>query len=369
MKIETSQRITYPIKMSPGILYPGNKTLLEYGDSSRRLVIIDQGICKFYIREVENYFRSVDIEARIIIVDAIEDKKNLETLLGLLHEIETFGILRRNEPIITIGGGVLLDIVGMAASLYRRGIPYIRIPTTLVGLVDASVGIKVGINHEGRRNRLGGYYPPLVSYLDKFFLQTLPTLELQSGLGEILKIAIIKDVNLYHLIELYGPTLVEDKFSMNIADAIIEESVYGMMEELEPNLWETNLERLVDFGHSFSPIIEMRSLSTNSPLTHGQAVTLDVIFSSVLSYQRGLLGGVDLARIVNTARRIGLPITHPLFEDPLMLLESLNDTMRHRNGNQNLPFPIVIGKATFINNVTFEEIKIGVEVMKKVQSW
>ena len=84
--------------------------------------------------------------------------------------------LRRREPFLAIGGGVVLDIAGMAACLYRRGVPFVRVPTTLLAIVDASVGVKTGINFQARRNRLGSYFPPLASYLDKSFLITLEML-------------------------------------------------------------------------------------------------------------------------------------------------------------------------------------------------
>jgi 3-dehydroquinate synthase len=204
--------------------------------------------------------------------------------------MEQFGLVRRDEPVIAVGGGVLLDIAGLAANLYRRGVPYIRVPTTLVGLVDASVGAKTGINFEDRRNRLGTYYPPVAAYLDKSFLATLDTIEISSGLGEILKLAVIKDCRLFELLEQFGAELVDTKFAgVACADEVINRATTGMMDELQPNLWEKNLERVVDFGHSFSPNIEMRSLRDNGrSRSPRQAVTLDVLLSCV-SHQRNLM--------------------------------------------------------------------------------
>jgi 3-dehydroquinate synthase len=174
--------------------------------------------------------------------------------------------------------------------------------------------------------------------------------------------AVIKDRALFELLELNGANLVASKFqNCEYADEVINSAVQGMKEELENNLWEINLERTVDFGHSFSPVIEMRSIEENShtPLAHGQAVTIDVIFSSVISYQRGLLHESELLRIARTAKNMGLPTGHELFHDPLMILEALTDTMKHRNGAQNLPMPKSIGASIFVNDLSFEEIKMG----------
>lgn len=365
--MRTSLPVEFTIKNSPGIFSVYNPTLLEFGGrgvGARRFVVIDKNIVPHYLADVKAFFAHYEVETHILAIDANEEDKGLEALLTVLREMETFGVMRRNEPIIGVGGGVLLDVVGMAASLYRRGVPYIRVPTTLVGLVDASVGAKTGINFQGRRNRLGTYYPPIAAYLDKAFLRTIEPVEISSGMGEILKMAVIKGPELFKLLESHGGELLETKFiGCEVADEVINLAAHGMIVELENNLWEKNLARLVDFGHSFSPILEMRSIEENEyvPLTHGQAVALDVLFSSVLSCNRGLLARGDLMRIARTQRSLGLPTDHVLFHDPLLLLEALKDTMKHRNGDQNLPIPKGIGDPMFLNDVTLDEIRRTVE--------
>jgi len=374
LAIETSQAVSFTIKQSPGVFSKTNRDLLEFGSqgsSSRRMVVIDRNICQWYLIDVVEYFQAQGVYAHVLAIDATEDKKNLDSLLIILREMEHFGLLRRDEPLIAVGGGVLLDVAGMAAGLYRRGVPYIRVPTTLVGLVDASVGAKTGINFDSRRNRLGSYYPPTAAYLDRGFLATLPEIELSSGLGEILKIAVIKDYELFLLLEAHGRALIETSFmDGEVANEVIIRAVHGMKEELETNLWEVDLMRLVDFGHSFSPIVEMRSINDpgQSPLTHGQAVNLDVQFSSILSHLRGMLSYRDLLRVVTTARSMLLPTSHDLFYSPLVLLEALNDTVKHRNGAQNLPFCRGLGDPVFVNDLTFDEIKAAVEFMKRVNA-
>ncbi|MDA9048912.1 sedoheptulose 7-phosphate cyclase, partial [Gammaproteobacteria bacterium] len=277
-----------------------------------------------------------------------------------------FGLNRKNEPIIAIGGGVLLDIVGLAASLYRRGVPYIKIPTTLLGIVDASIGVKTAINFKDRRNRLGSYHEPIASFLDVSFCATLESIEISSGLGEILKMAVVKDAKLFDILKYHGEDLYESKFLNNeYSYEVINRAVQGMKDELQDNLWEKDLERLVDFGHSFSPIPEMRSLVDDDviALTHGQAVTLDVIFSSVISHLRELLSKDELEEIIITAKNCGLPTYHPYFSNALLLLEALNDTVKHRNGDQNLPIPTSIGNSIFINDLSFDEISAAAKKM------
>ena len=360
-EVNTSLPVSYRNKTSWGVLSPGNEDIRIWsstgeGNSDRRLVVVDKKVNEIYGERILAYFDHYKMPIRVVVLDGIEANKSTESLFMLLHEMESFGINRRNEPLIAIGGGVVQDIVGMAASLYRRGVPYLRIPTTLLGIVDVSIAAKVGINWEGRRNRLGAYYPPVCSLLDQTFIKTQEEIEISSGLGEILKMAIIKDKTLFSYLEHHGKDLLTMKFDHTLSGEVIFMAIKGMAEELEPNLWERNLQRCVDFGHSFSPIIEMRSLETNMPLTHGHAVVLDILFSCRIAVKRGLMSEKDYGRVIATASSMNMPINHPMFEDVSLLLESLNDTQKHRGGKQNLPIPKGIGEYTFINDLTFEEI-------------
>ena len=137
-----------------------------------------------------------------------------------------------------------------------------------------------------------------------------------------------------------------------------------MIEELSPNLWERKLDRCVDFGHSFSPIIEMKNIVT---LQHGEAVALDCLFSSCLAYVRGFLDMPTLVRIFKTARNLKLPVFHKDFCDFNLLKRALSDTMKHRNGNQYLPVPLGIGNYKILNDVTDDEIRAASDLFETVE--
>ena len=123
-------------------------------------------------------------------------------------------ICRRKEPIIAIGGGVCLDVAGLAANLYRRNTPLIKIPTTVMAAVDASIGIKTAVNFHGRKNKMGTYCPPLAVFIDKTFLKTLGDRHLSNGSAEILKMACIKDRELFELLEDHSKELIESHFQV-----------------------------------------------------------------------------------------------------------------------------------------------------------
>ncbi len=296
-------------------------------------------------------------------MEVSEEYKSPETLFIILKKVEEFNPLRRKEPIIGIGGGVLLDMVGLASNLYRRGIPYIRIPTTLIGLIDAGIGVKTGINFGNHKNRLGTYYHPLITYIDPTFLSTLDSRHISNGLGEILKMGLIKDESLFNLLEQNGQSLVINKLqNFEVSRVIIDKAIAGMLAELEPNLWESILERLVDFGHTFSGALEMKALPD---LLHGEAVTIDMALVSVLANQRKMLTEKELDRILSVMRAMNLPIFHPIC-NPDLLVAGLLDSASHRDGLQRFPIPIGIGKATFVNNIAAEELVIACNTLKNL---
>lgn len=353
--------IEFTLKYSSDVLNVNNHDLLSFGESNRRLVIIDETVYKLYGEQLETYFKTFQVELELLVVDATEENKDWHETDEILKFFEFSGVLRR-EAIIVIGGGVLLDLVGFCCSIYRRGIPYVKVPTTLLAIVDASVGVKVAVNHFERRNRIGAYYPPIATLLDKKFIATQDERNIVNGIAEIFKLALIKDKELFELLETSAEQLITEKFQFGAVPVrVINLAITGMIDELAPNLWERKLDRCVDFGHSFSPIIEMQNIAT---LQHGEAVVLDCLLSSCISYVRNYVNGDTLKRIFKTANDLKLPVFHKDFCNFPLLKKSLSDTMKHRNGNQYLPVPVRIGNYIILNDVTDDEIKKAAMVFK-----
>ena len=272
---------------------------------------------------------------------------------------------RVSEPLIVIGGGVVLDIASFAASIYRRGVPIIKIPTNLLSIVDACVGVKTGINYGLMRNRIGTYYAPKKVLIDKNFLKTCPKRHISNGLGEIFKIALIKSKLLFEDLESYVDDVgIEEKFCFGaLASKIVNQSITLMLEELEPNLYEKNLQRCVDFGHSFSPYIELKNVNQ---LLHGEAVTLDCLFSSCLSYNLDFMSLEALKKIYGLANKLGLPLFHKDFTNKELLKVSLDQTKAHRNGNLNLPIPNGIGSYFFLNDLNDDDLSKTIQLFSDI---
>ena len=353
--------VEFILKYSSDVFNLNNHDLLSFGESNRRVVVIDETVYKLYGEQLETYFKTFQVELELFVVDATEENKDWHETDEILKFFEFSGVLRR-EAIIVIGGGVLLDLVGFCCSIYRRGIPYIKVPTTLLAIVDASVGVKVAVNHFERRNRIGAYYPPVATLLDKKFIATQDERNIVNGIAEIFKLALIKDKELFELLETSAEQLITEKFQFGAVPVrVINLAITGMIDELAPNLWERKLDRCVDFGHSFSPIIEMQNIAT---LQHGEAVVLDCLLSSCIANVRGYVDGDTLKRIFKTANDLKLPVFHKDFCNFDFLKKSLSDTMKHRNGNQYLPVPVGIGNYNILNDVTDDEIKKATIVFK-----
>jgi 3-dehydroquinate synthase len=220
-----------------------------------------------------------------------------------------------------------------------------------MGYVDAAIGIKTGVNFGGCKNRVGSFTPPLATVLDRRFLKTLPERHLLNGIGEIVKLALVRDAALFELLESEGSSAIEDRFQTRGA-GILRRAVSGMLEELEPNLFEEQLDRFVDFGHTFSPALEM---CDGVDLLHGEAVAIDAGFSVMLAQQRMMLSWAAADRILSSIVRLGLPVTHP-FLHPDLLWKSLQERMLHRDRLQRVPLTVAIGRAVFVNDISIAEV-------------
>lgn len=355
-RIRAQRPIEYAIINAPSLFEPGNPALLME-EGKRRFVVIDDNVAWLYGEKIRAYFEHHHIQAKIVTFAAGEENKTVHSYLSLLRELDSFPIHRRDEPIIAIGGGVLTDVVGFIASTYRRSVPHIKVPTTLMGYIDASIGIKTGINFNGHKNRIGSFEPPLRVLLERAFLKTLPRRHILNGVCEIIKLAVIKDAELFALLEDFGPQSVAAHFQDAPGSAILDRAISGMIEELAPNLYEENLSRKVDFGHTFSYGLETRH---ETHLLHGEAVLLDILASSLIALQRGLLSHNEVERIFGLVHLLGIHLDLSLL-DPALMWDNLLERIEHRNGYQRVPMPDGIGSCIFLNDIRREEIERAVQ--------
>ncbi len=260
---------------------------------------------------------------------------------------------------IAVGGGVTCDMVGFAAAVYCRGVRYIKVNTTLVGQVDVGVGVKTGVNALGTKNMLGSYHPAHASINDPAFLRTLPARQIRCGLGEIAKMAVIKDAQLFRVLE-ECPEVFQQPYpspswlaavdggQRGVEDYVLRTAMALMMEELCPNLREHDLARLVDFGHTFGPVIETAS---DYRIAHGESVAIDMAVSSELARVLGLISAEDCERIVRLISGLGLPVHDPQTCTPELMERALTASWERRGRRLHLVVPDGIGSAVFVDDL------------------
>lgn len=371
--------ISYDVNIFPrgSLLDPSNPQLLlatgpltdpEEGNN-RRFACIDKAVHDLYGKQIKHYFESRKIDLNICILNGGEADKRPEQVDILLDALCDYK-LRRREPFLAIGGGCLLDIAGMAACLYRRGVPFVRVPTTLLAIVDASVGVKNGVDYccgvtdETYKNRVGSFYAPSSCLLDPLFIATQDERNISNGMGEVMKLALVRSSDLFELLESYGEKLIESRFGASgssvpttVTDRIIELSIQIMLEELGPNLWEEKLERCVDYGHTFSKLLEM---VPGSDVMHGEAVNIDGFFSVILSFLRGFIDRDTVQRVYTCMHSLQLP-THSRDFDLKLALQSCNDAIEHRHGAQRIPLITDIGESICVSDITEDELDRALE--------
>lgn len=180
-----------------------------------------------------------------------------------------------------------------------------------------------------------------------------------NGICEIIKLAIIKDLGLFMLLELHGEHCVANHFQDDIGGSILDRTITGMLEELQTNLFEENLARRMDFGHTFSYGLETRH---EAHLLHGEAVLLDIVLSVLIARSRNLLSEQDTNRIFRLISSLGIELNTEIL-DPNLLWQSLEERIYHRNGLQRVPLPDGIGNCVFINDVRLDEIQSAVKIL------
>ncbi|KAK7916369.1 hypothetical protein WMY93_012130 [Mugilogobius chulae] len=361
---------SYKVTETHGLLDPCNSTLLtghthepQQADTLRiptkpirRFVVVDQEVYRIYGTQISTYFESNNVTCKILALPTTEENKSMEMALKILEELNSFTIDRRTEPVIAIGGGVCLDIVAWLPPL----------PTTLLSYIDASVGAKTGVNFANCKNKIGAYIPPVATYLDLSFIKTIPRRHISNGLAEMLKMALMKHKELFELLEKHGQHLLESKFqsdsnvfgqSSQSASRSTRLAIITMLEELAPNLWEDDLDRLVDFGHLVSPALEMRVLPS---LLHGEAVNIDMAYMVYVSRESGLLTDEEKNRIISCMVGLELPVWHQACTMEL-IQSSLQDRLKHSGGLVRMPLPVGLGQAEIFNNTSYEILNSAYE--------
>jgi 3-dehydroquinate synthase len=349
--VERSQTVAagaarYDVQMTAGSLEACSEILRQTIGNAKALIVTTPTVERLYARDVFQFLQAGNNAVQMMILECSEAQKTVDQVTCVCKEAMEFGIGRR-DLLIGVGGGVCTDITTVAASWIRRGIEYVRVPTTLIGQIDAGIGIKGAVNFQRKKSYLGCFFPPRAVVVTPSLLSTLPRRHLREGIAEMIKIAIVRDRSLFAAVESWGGTLASDVFGLGHSQRndLLWQSIAGMLAELEPNIFENQTyERLVDFGHTFSPALESAS---NFAITHGEAVSIDMAISVALARAMKMLDEDAALRILKALTETELPIWTDQLTSALCM-RALADCALHRGGRPNLVVPIDVGEATFL---------------------
>ncbi len=322
------------------------RTFLNESKYSRIFILIDRNTeqsCLPVLHEKVMQHFSYDL----IEVDPGEENKNIDFCIGIWQMLLDFGA-DRNSLLINLGGGVVTDMGGFAASTFKRGIDFIQIPTTLLSQVDASIGGKTGIDLGNIKNIIGTFTQPKAVYIHNHFLKTLDLRQLVSGFAEVIKHGLIYDVAYYH-------TLKKENVSQ-IAEGIIYRSVEIKNEVVTHDPKERGLRKILNFGHTIGHAVEGYSLTHDSnPLLHGEAIAVGMICEAYLSQQLNGLKEDDLKDIIAFIRKTFPDYTLNSSTFP-GLIEIMKNDKKNVDGKIGFSLLSEIGKCDYNHYIHEEHI-------------
>ncbi|KAF2832053.1 2-epi-5-epi-valiolone synthase-like protein [Ophiobolus disseminans] len=368
--VEGYEKIEYDFSFLDGVFDPQNNNLAScYEKWGRCLAVMDLNIFNIYGKDMQKYFDHYNLPLTIHKTMIGEKAKSMDTLLSIVDSMTEFGVIRK-EPVLVVGGGLVTDVAGFACAAYRRTTNYIRIPTTVIGLIDASVSIKVAVNYGNYKNRLGAYHAPMHTFLDFSFLKTLPEAQVRNGFAELIKISTCGHRPTFELLDKYCEKLITSRFGRDnvdpevrkAADEINRAGIFEMLKLETPNLHEIGLDRVIAYGHTWSPLHE---LAPPVPLRHGHAISIDMAYSATLANMRGLLSDEEHKRLLNLFSRAGLSMDHEMFDED-MLDKATKAILKTRDGLLRAAVPNPIGTCVFLNDVSAEEMNKALRKHKEL---
>jgi 3-dehydroquinate synthase len=343
--MDTIQSNNYPIYFENSLGELAG--FIERGRYSRFFVLTDENTAKYCLPLLREKLGNPD-NFDIIEINAGEESKDIDFCIGVWKMLIDFGA-DRQSLLINLGGGVISDLGGFAASTFKRGIDFVHVPTTLLSQVDASVGGKTGIDIDSIKNIIGTFTQPKAVFIEYNFLKTLPARQILSGTAEMLKHGLICDAAYWNLLktsDLKNPTADLIYTSVAIKNKVVLEDPH-----------EKNIRKSLNFGHTIGHAVETYSLiNDENSLSHGEAIAIGMICEAYLSYKKAGLTAEELTEITEV-----LSSLYPRYE----LKESYNDTLlaimlkdkKNQNGKINCTLLNTIGQFNIDNNCTDEELR------------
>ncbi|MDA8918317.1 3-dehydroquinate synthase [Candidatus Pelagibacter sp.] len=352
----------YPIFIGNNILNKINKILKENSiNFNQCLIIADKNVPKKILGKILNSLPKKKISLHYF--HSSEKNKNQRSIDNILSILLSKNF-NRNDCVISIGGGITGDVSGFAASMFKRGLKFINIPTTLLSQVDSSIGGKTGINSKYGKNLIGAFYQPSLVISDIVFLKSLPKREIICGYGEILKHAIIADKKFFSFLDMNGSQI------LNLKSPLIEKAIFRSCsikkKIVETDEKEMGIRKILNFGHTFAHAYEA-TLGYSKKLNHGEAVILGIKTAAKFSLSNNILNIKEFNLIENHLSKLSLPKNiHKFFstKDLNKILSFMKKDKKNNTNKINLVLIKKIGSPIYKHQ--FDERKINLFLRKEL---
>lgn len=315
-------------------------TLWQSYCSHRQVVIVtNKTIAQYYLKPLQQLLSRITDVSTIIISDG-ERYKTLQTFDQIITELLKQNI-HRNALMIALGGGVIGDIVGFVAATYQRGVDFIQVPTTLLAMVDASIGGKTAINHALGKNMIGAFYPPQAIMTDPSVLDTLPERQFNVGLAEVMKTALVADAAFFEWL-LDHTQAIMDHASMCLRE-LIQRCADIKSNIVAQDAQDHGIRQTLNYGHTFAHAIEQ--VQGYGRLLHGEAVSIGMCLALQLSMKRGMISQETYQAIKHWLLQFGLPTQLPSDFTVAHLLPLMQRDKKNQNQQIRIVLLTQIGKA------------------------
>ena len=340
---------SYEVTVMPGLINNIGNELNQIGIKNNRkiLVVSNKEISNIFGEKFIKNLKEHQFDAEIFHIKAGESHKNLLSLSEIYDAAFDIG-LERNSLMIALGGGIVGDITGLAAATWLRGIEYIQIPTTLLSMVDSSVGGKTAVNHPKGKNLIGAFHQPKAVFIDPETLLTLPKREFKAGMAEVIKYGVIKDEKLFNFLEdRENRTKIlnlENDYLIKIITNSIKTKAYIVSRDEKEN----GIRAILNYGHSFGHVIE--NLCGYGKYLHGEAIALGMQIAGNLALEKGLWSIEDSERQNNLIKNYGLPTQIPKIQKEEVIKILMGDK-KVREGKMRFILPKEIGNVDIYSDI------------------
>ena len=343
---------SYQVLIQPHILPQIGRVLQDVGLAGRVAIVTNPVVNEIYGRVVFRALKRCGFSPFLVVIPDGEKAKSMYWLSKILDELVTQR-LERQEVVLALGGGVVGDVAGFAASVYLRGVSFVQVPTTLVAQVDSSVGGKTGVNHPIGKNLIGAFYQPRVVVVDPQALQSLPKREWVAGLAEVIKYGMIADLKFFEYLEQHVEDLREQ--AEDVIPTVIRRCCEIKAEVVGGDERESGRRRILNYGHTVGHALE--TWGRYRTWIHGEAVGIGMVQEATMAHFLGLCTKELVERQRDLIQDVGLPIVMPS-----MTFMELWGAMQHDkkvvNGQINCVLPTTIGK-----------VKVVPLVRQRIRQW